>query len=961
MRVLRTLGVSILCLCFANSLAVAQTVSATTGAINGRVTDNTGAVLPGVTVTITSESLMGNRTAVTNPEGQYRFPAVPPGDYSLSYDLAGFGTVKREGIRVGLGFTATVNVEMAVASLQESVTVTGASPVVDTSATNITTNFQAEQLANLPNARDFWSILAQAPAISLQRIDVGGSAAGTQTTYYVYGTTGQNRPMVEGIVATEGTGAAGFYYDYGAVEEVSVGTAAHSAEMPWPGVQSQFISKSGGNTYHGSFYADYENESIQSFNVDAEQVARGAQGGGAANPSLEPKDTNRLTSYHDINMDAGGYLKKDKLWFYGSFRDQDVSANYVNFPVKPHRTRLTNYTGKGTYLLTENNKLIAYAQAGRKHQPTRLDPYGPTGGSLSPTTAININENSTWEQLYWGWVWKGEYNYVINDAMFLEVRAGQFGYNWPNKPNGSDPRVEDIGNSFVYGGNRDWQRDRRRNQGLGSLSYFKDNWAGTHNFKFGGEVFRETVTEYWRDGYPGDFLSVIRNNSPIEVYLFQTPSISENGLWTYSGFASDTWRVNNRLTIVPGVRFDRYRAFLPQQEHPTGRFNSTAQSFAPVDNVISWNLVAPRLGATFDLSGDGKTVAKVNYGSYWFNPGADFLFNVNPNSVQWFVRYAWSDTNTNGHWDPGEQGNEIARRGGTATETLDPDLNNQYTREWAGWFEHELMSNFGVRTGVIWRGERNHYQRFNQNQPFDGFTTPVTVTDPGPDGVVNTADDKGTMQLLDLAPQYRGLTAVNVTKNVPNSDSNFLTWEVTATKRHSNRWSLLATFAYTWSHDQNNSFFGQNLRNNQFPVTPNDKINAGTDGRYDFTVWQGKLNATIEGPWQIKMTPTLRHQAGQPFGRTFSVSLPIYGSVRVLTEEIGTQRQNNINVFDLRLEKVFVLHQMRDSRASLFLDMYNMFNSNAEQNLSWSSGSSYLRPLNIIPPRIARFGAKFEW
>jgi hypothetical protein len=283
----------------------AQTVSATTGAINGRVVDNTGAVLPGVTVTIASSSMMGTRTAVTNQDGQYRFPAIPPGDYLLTYELAGFSMVKREGIRVGLGFTATVNVELGVASLEESVTVTGASPVVDTSATNVTTNFQAEQLADLPNARDLWAILSAAPAISLTRIDVGGSAAGTQTGYFAYGTTGQNRPMVEGIVATEGTGAAGFYYDYGSFDEVSVGTAAHGAEMPWPGVQSQFISKSGGNDYTGMFYADYQNESIQSFNIDEDQIARGFQGGGG----LDPQDINRLASYHDVNADIGGYVR----------------------------------------------------------------------------------------------------------------------------------------------------------------------------------------------------------------------------------------------------------------------------------------------------------------------------------------------------------------------------------------------------------------------------------------------------------------------------------------------------------------------------------------------------------------------------------------------------------------------------------------------------------------------------
>jgi len=151
------------------AVAAAQTVSSTTGALNGRVTDNTGAVLPGVAVTISSPSLMGTRTATTNEEGQYRFPAIPPGEYTITYELSGFTTVKREGIRVGLGFTATVNIELGVATLQESVTVTGESPVVDTQATNITTNFDAEKLANLPNARDLWAILAQAPAISLTR------------------------------------------------------------------------------------------------------------------------------------------------------------------------------------------------------------------------------------------------------------------------------------------------------------------------------------------------------------------------------------------------------------------------------------------------------------------------------------------------------------------------------------------------------------------------------------------------------------------------------------------------------------------------------------------------------------------------------------------------------------------------------------------------------------------------
>lgn len=940
------------------ALAGAQTVSSTTGALNGRVTDNTGAVLPGVSVTITSPSMMGSRTAATNAEGQYRFPAIPPGEYAIAYELAGFSTVKREGIRVGLGFTATVNAELGVASLQETVTVSGESPVVDTQATNITTNFDSEKLASLPNARDLWAILAQSPAIALTRIDVGGSAAGTQTTYRVYGTTGQNRPMVEGIVATEGTDAAGFYYDYGSFDEVSVGTAAHSAEMPWPGVQTQLISKSGGNAYHGTFYGDYESENVQSFNVDEDQIARGAQGG----LGLTPRDVNRLTAYHDINGGLGGYVKKDRLWWYGSFRDQDVSARYVNFPVKAHRTRLTNVTGKGTFLLTPNNKFIGYAQAGRKHQPTRLDPFGPTGGSLSPTTAINLTEEATWEQLYWGWVHKGEYNWIVSDAAFFEVRAGQFGYNWPNKPNGSSPRYEDIGNLEVRGGNRDWRRDRRRNQVLSTLSYFKDGWGGTHNFKFGGEVFRETVVDDWLDGYPGDLLHVLRNGAPLEVYLFETPSSSENGLWTYSAFANDTWRAN-RLTINAGLRFDRYRAFLPEQEHPAGHFNTTADTFAAVDNVIDFNLFAPRIGGTLDLRGDGKTVVKANYGIYWFNPGADFLFNVNPNSQVWWRRYNWTDGNGDRVWNPGEEGALIATRGGTAAESVDPDLRNTYTRELAAWFEHELFASFGVRTGVVWRGERNHYLRQNINQPYDGFTVPVSVRDPGPNGALGNADDGDLLTLFNLAPQYSGLPSVNRTRNIPNSDSNYTTWEITGTKRHAKRWSLMATFAYTWNQDQaqNPGGFGQSARTNTYALTPNDLVNVGPDGRFRFTTWQGKINATIEGPWRVQVTPTLRHQSGQPFGRTFSTSLPGLGAVRVLAEPIDSQRQDNITVLDTRLEKVFALAGLGQSRAIAFVDVFNMLNSNAEQNLSWSSGSSYLRPLNIIPPRILRLGAKFEW
>ena len=292
---------------------------------------------------------------------------------------------------VGLGFTATLNAEMKVAALEETVNVTGASPVVDVTSTTTATSFSEARLAALPNARDFWAVLAASPAVQLSRIDIGGSAAGTQTAYSAYDTKAdQHRPMVEGIVNTENTGAAGFYYDYGSIDEVSINAGGNTAEMPWAGVWSNFIAKSGGNSYHGKVYADYQNSGIQARNIDDSLTAL-CPGGRCGN--LKPSDLNRMESYRDLNADVGGYLKKDKLWWYFSARDQNVKSLLPNFPVKAFETGLRNLTGKGTYALSKNNKLTGYAQGGRKLQPNRMDTF--VVGAL---TARHNSEDSTWRQ-----------------------------------------------------------------------------------------------------------------------------------------------------------------------------------------------------------------------------------------------------------------------------------------------------------------------------------------------------------------------------------------------------------------------------------------------------------------------------------------------------------------------------------------------------------------------------------
>src|SRR5688572_25670548 len=481
----RSAALSVLLMLVLAAGAGAQTVSSTTGAIDGRVTDSSDAVLPGATVTIASEAMMGTRDTVTNETGAFRFVSITPGLYTVTFELPGFATAKRTDIQVGAGFTATLNIEMQVAGLEEAVTVTGASPVVDTAATKVSTSFDSKMLASIPNgSNDPWAMLAETPAVKMSRIDVGGSASGTQVGFTAYGTGGQ-RPYYEGINGTEGTGGNGNYVDMYAYDEVAVNTVGNNAEMGPPGVMMVFVVKSGGNTYHGSAGINYTDGDWQSFNIDDEQIAAGVTGGGG----LEPEDTNRLYRYRDDYFQVGGYIKKDKLWWFGAIRDSENQIRQTNFPVKPFKTVLRVYQGKGTFQLTQNNKFIGYYQWNSKDQPNRLDRF-----QLGATTAIHLTDDAQFHQHYWPRMSKIEFNSVLSDAMFFEIRGGQWGYNWNDTNYTTAPSYEDTSSRIVSGAARVQYTNPRRNQVLGSLSYFKEGMGGTHNLKFGWEIFRQTAT-----------------------------------------------------------------------------------------------------------------------------------------------------------------------------------------------------------------------------------------------------------------------------------------------------------------------------------------------------------------------------------------------------------------------------------------------------------------------------------
>ena len=263
-------------------------------------------------------------------------------------------------------------------------------------------------------------------------------------------------------------------------------------------------------------------------------------------------------------------MKKDAIWWYGSYREFNTEINEPRFPVRPHQTKLRHFSGKTTFSLAGDNKIIGSMMRTLKIQPTRLD-------ARRATNPINPTEGSTQGQRHWAWVYKAEWNKVLSDSTFGEVRGGQFGYNWPLVPNenATGPRIEDLTTSIVSGPNLHRQQNRRRNQVIGSVSYFKEGFGGSHDLKFGGEVFHETFfEEFFPTSYGNLAVSYTRQSIPSEVELLD-PGAIEATLMTYSFFVNDTWRVNNRLTITPGLRFDRFANSLPEQEHPAGRFSST--------------------------------------------------------------------------------------------------------------------------------------------------------------------------------------------------------------------------------------------------------------------------------------------------------------------------------------------------------------------------------------------------
>lgn len=936
-----------------------------TGNLNGRINDASGAVLPGVSVTLKSPAIQGSRNVLTDETGNYRFILLPPGTYSVTYEIPGFKTLVREGLIVEVGKTTTLNVNLEVASVAETVTVTGESPVVDVQNATVGVNFNQSLLRDLPNARDIWVVLGSTPGIQTTRFDVGGSSMGTQTGYRSFGFSNQNWVNLDGIVTTEGTSGAGFYMDYGAFQEIQISAAANSAEVPVAGAFINTVVKTGSNNLKGEVYFDWEDKSFQGTNVTESLKDRGIGKG------------DQFTRYNDFNAQVGGPLKKDKLWWFFSLRDQfsglktELQQNDGS-PGGEFTTRLQNQTLKMNYQINANNSFIFTGQGGRKFQPFR-------GGQGSSASFFNVN--STGSQNSWSWVHKYQWTSVLNSRATLDVSANNFGYHFPIAARVQETAVRDVGTNTVRGGysgtgtgnttSTPFRQQRRRWHVNSNLTYF----VGEHSLKAGYGYIYEDI-RYTAKSVPGspgalDGIVLYLNNGISDRFQVQnTPYKYRDALNQHFIFVQDKWNLAKRLTLNLGLRYDRYADYSPAQSNPgTGPWSPRIDY--PRRDMPVFNNVVPRLALNYDIFGNTKTSLKLSWGRYSENIGHNLASLANPNSTLITRRYRW-DGRPASQITPAYVATltPVETIGQATALAIDPSLKNAHTDEYTAGLSHELFTDLGVHFNFVRKFWKDPFERLNRAQPLSGWA-PVQAVDLGPDGVRGTADDKPFTIFERLVPA----NVDNILTTFKGVGANFSTFEFNLTKRMSRNWQVLTGFDWT----KRNLTHVLRESNN-----PNNLLySAAFTGDNSFsghhtTNWTYKLSGTYQLPYGVALHGIYNAQKGEAYGRrqNFTGAQLVgrtanlaQGTQAAFVEPEGSYFYPTAHLTNFRAEKNFKLTE--DQNISALFDLFNIFNANTVTGVDTLTGTTRDRNGNTVPrfgrvtqilnPRIFRLGVRYTF
>jgi Carboxypeptidase regulatory-like domain/TonB-dependent Receptor Plug Domain len=953
----------LLALCL--TVAVPAIAQVQSGTIAGIVRDEQGAVLPGVTVTLSGVDR--SATFVTEADGRFRFLDLPPGTYKLTSDLQGFSRMVHEGIAVIVGQNVDIPITMKVAAVQETLTVTGESPIVDAKAMGTATNFTSSELEKIPTSRDPWALLRTVPGVMVDRVNIAGNETGQQSNFQSKGTRPQDAVWtMDGVVVTDmaAIGASPTYFNYDNFEEVQVSTSGQDLKQPTGGVGLNMVIKRGTNQLRGGFRGYFTNDALEASNVPDELKAIG----------VTPETADHNEQISDYTAEIGGPIVQNKAWFYGSWANQDIrlvrrSGNLID------RTVLKTFDAKGTWQATSKDMVNVLWYLGAKEK------FGRSPG----TAGITLDgPGATWDQggAYAGGphgLTKIEDNHVFGSNLFLSGR-----YAYYNTGFGLEPKAgldESAGESQVlatsFGSTRESLNIRPQHTVNVDGSSFHSGWGGAHEFKFGGGYRRVDVTTgtLW----PGNMLRALNNSPTNNVVRLYREGLGTDRVEFFNLYLGDTIS-RGPLTIEAGFRYDRqWGAALASETRANAAFPDIVPgiSFAGYDAPFTWNDISPRIGATWALDEGRKTILRASFNRTAGQLESGIVGYSNLSANPGFAEYGWNDVNGDHLAEPSEVdfsdfrtvGGGFDQANPTSVESVDvvdPNLKAPHTSAFVAGIDRELMPNLAISAAYTYT------RTTDLNGTFTLFYTPwigLTPADYAPgDPLTGTLPDGSSYNIPTFIPNEDKVAAVNfgtVLSNYPGYHSYYNGIEFTLTKRLSNKW--MARVGGAWNSPNEHYDVPVNEQGNPTRTDTTPLVNGGAftvrsggSGSGDIFIhskWQINANGLYEAPWGINLAGNLFGRQGYPFPIYRNAALGVDSTRRVLvTPELDTFRLDNLWDLDVRASKVFRLERMN---IEAIADLFNVMNANTELVRNRNAGSTTFNQLvQNLSPRILRFGVR---
>ena len=918
------------------ALASAATVlaqGADTGSLRGRLTDATGASLPGVTITASSPAVMGGTlTTVTGTEGVYRFPTLPAGVYEIKMELTGFKTVVIPNLRVNVGLALTIDRVLEVGTVAESVTVVGGLPIVDTKHTSLESTISQEALQNLPTSRDLWNSVQQSPGVVVPRENVGGLGSSQITSITAHGSSTYGTQMnINGMDMTlmhQDNGGAG-YYSTDSIEEIQVTTSGISAEYAHNGVIINQAVRSGSNIVKGLGAAYWESSALQSNNVDAALTAKGVASPGAP--------LNRL---FDGSAQVGGPILKDRIWFFEAYRDFTVDPFVLNCFVNgkqcTDKVRLQNIDSKVDMQAGPNDHVMFMYLWGRKYEPERAV-------SQFTTLPAAIYQDGRHN------VWQAKYQRVLNKAAMLDVNFGYITTPFPQFYGplvGNNTTAFDIGTQtrFDAPSQNFFQNGTLRTIG-GNMTYFADSlFGGSHDFKFGTEARRGILPQSITKN--GDLERDYNFNAPFRVIVYNTPVNLEARNYSGAGYAQDSARFG-RMTVNAGVRVEWERGDLPAQSNtPNPTFSAIfggPKTFAEQKGIVNWTTASPRVGFAFDLKGDSKTVLKASFGRYYVQIDGAAINIANRNGIA-SATYNWTDLNTNNYPDYPSEFISLVSLNLPAQKTILTGLKSPDIDQFNVTIQRALTPRMSVSAGFTLNKFYNQTAQTDLALPDSAYSIPSTAADP------LTGQ---TLNYLSLGPAFRTVQNNIVLTQFAGNWNRYKGADLAFDRRFDGKWMLRVSQTFQNNYGKVGGWLDANDRT-IFPYG-----DAGVDPR-----WMTRILGTYMLPWEISLGGSFRSTGGMnsfdgssAMARTVRVRDVTTGSFYTIrVEKNGSFRQSPSNVLDFRASKTF---KVGARRLEGVLDVFNVMNANTILQTGVLTGSTLNVPTQVLGPRLARVGVKF--